>query len=514
MKRLRNVPWVSGMLVVINVIVFLMCTFSGNVLYNKGELDVVSVLAGKQYGRLLWAMFLHAGIEHIFNNMVLLFFLGAMIEKVTGHVTFLVLYFLSGIGGNLCSLLVKLLQMDYSASVGASGAIFGLDGVLLAWILLDRQSMPDVTPKRVILMIALSLYSGFTAQNIDNAAHVGGLVTGFLAGLLFCALRKHIDDPTIYVINKMQEVLEELRVHVERYNLYDGKTNITTLPQTLKEADGIILATTVEWYGIGGYMQQFLDACWLYGDKETITGIYMCPVVMSTTYGEREGKLSLAAAWEILGGLPCSGICGYIENTVTLEMNGQYGQIIEKKAENMYRTINQKIASFPASNKVMRQKVTIPKAINLTPQETEQLSEYVSDDTFVQRQKEDIQELTSMFRDMLDNSGTDNEQEYLEELRKVFVPQPGFEARYVINIEEKKNPLWIAIGSGALECGYGETEKPDVEMQMNRAAMEDIVNGRMTFQRAFMSGIMKRMKGDFRILRTLDQMFPFEENNR
>jgi hypothetical protein len=47
-----------------------------------------------------------------------------------------------------------------------------------------------------------------------------------------------IDDPTIYVINKMQEVLEELRVHVERYNLYDGKTNITTLPQTLKEADG------------------------------------------------------------------------------------------------------------------------------------------------------------------------------------------------------------------------------------------------------------------------------------
>ena len=62
MKRLRNVPWVSGMLVVINVIVFLMCTFSGNVLYNKGELDVVSVLAGKQYGRLLWAMFLHAGI--------------------------------------------------------------------------------------------------------------------------------------------------------------------------------------------------------------------------------------------------------------------------------------------------------------------------------------------------------------------------------------------------------------------------------------------------------------------
>ena len=106
-----------------------------------------------------------------------------------------------------------------------------------------------------------------------------------------------IDDPTLYVINKMQEVLEELHVTVERYHLYELKNTITTLPKTLKEVDGIILATTIEWFGIGGYMQQFLDACWLYGDKEKIASIYMCPVVMSTTYGEREGKLNLENAW-------------------------------------------------------------------------------------------------------------------------------------------------------------------------------------------------------------------------
>ncbi len=64
-----------------------------------------------------------------------------------------------------------------------------------------------------------------------------------------------IDDPTVYVIQKMQEVLEELRVNVTRYNLYECKQTIATLPQTLKEADGIILASTVEWYGIGGYMR-------------------------------------------------------------------------------------------------------------------------------------------------------------------------------------------------------------------------------------------------------------------
>ena len=92
----------------------------------------------------------------------------------------------------------------------------------------------------------------------------------------------------MHVLNKIQEVLSELNVTMERYDLYEYKNNIVTLPQTLKDADGIILATTVEWYGIGGWMQQFLDSCWLYGDKEKISRIYMCPIVMSTTYGERE----------------------------------------------------------------------------------------------------------------------------------------------------------------------------------------------------------------------------------
>ena len=65
-----------------------------------------------------------------------------------------------------------------------------------------------------------------------------------------------LDDPTLYVLDKMEEVLVELRVNVDRYNIYEHKSSISTLPQTMKDADGIILATTVEWLGIGGYMQQ------------------------------------------------------------------------------------------------------------------------------------------------------------------------------------------------------------------------------------------------------------------
>ena len=132
---------------------------------------------------------------------------------------------------------------------------------------------------------------------------------------------------------KLQEVFDELNVKVERFNLYELKNTITTLPASINDCDGIILATTVEWFGIGGYMQQFLDACWLYGDKEKISKIYMCPIVMSTTYGEREGKLDLAVSWEILGGLPCSGICGYIEDTAIFEKSENPGAAPEKESQ-------------------------------------------------------------------------------------------------------------------------------------------------------------------------------------
>jgi len=319
-----------------------------------------------------------------------------------------------------------------------------------------------------------------------------------------------LDDPTLYVINKMQEVLEELRVTVVRYNLYEMKNSITTLPQTLKDADGIILAATVEWHGIGGYLHQFLDACWLYGDKEKISKIYMCPVVMSTTYGEREGKLDLSVAWEILGGLPCSGICGYIADTVNLEMNKDYTNLIEKKAENMYRTVNQKTSSLPASNQAIKQMVSVTKNVDLTPQESEQLSQYAADESYVQRQKEDIQELTSLFKGMMKNKEGDTQSEYIAELKVGFRPQPGIKAAYRFLVDGKDKALIVEVDGPNMNCYYGEKDSIDVELKLGATTMNDIICSRMTFQRAFMGGSM-RTKGDFKLLRALDQIFVFEK---
>lgn len=316
-----------------------------------------------------------------------------------------------------------------------------------------------------------------------------------------------MDDPTLYVINKMQEVLEELNVKVERFMLYELKNSITTLPQTLKDADGIILASTVEWYGIGGYMQQFLDACWLYGDKEKISQMYMCPVVMSTTCGEREGKMNLAVAWEILGGKPCSGICGYMTNLTELENNEGYNLLIEKKAENVYRSIQQKAVTLPCSNQVAQRKVSLSPNIDLTPQETEQLSQYAADDSYVQRQKEDIQELADMFRGMMNQENKSND-EYQEKFQEHFRPQPGIKAVYKMTLEGSGRVIALQVAGKELQCHNEWNDRADVEAQISEETLNEIVAGRMTFQRAFMSGDMK-IKGDFKLLRSLDDIFVF-----
>ncbi len=317
-----------------------------------------------------------------------------------------------------------------------------------------------------------------------------------------------LEDPTLYVLSKTEEVLNELRVKVERYNIYEYKNCISTLPQTFKDCDGIILATTVEWLGIGGYMQQFLDACWLYGDKDKIASTYMQPIVMSTTYGEQEAKLSLINAWSTLGGLNCSGLCGYVEDLASFKMNGDFTKIIEKKAENLYRTISQKVKSLPASSQAVSRSVLLTPKLELTPAESERLSQYVSDDNYVKQQKEDIAELSAHFKNMMEAAGQLDESPYLIDFETHFHSNPDNNARYLFMIEGRKKPLSIVIKKGELNVSYGQQEDTDVYVKLNTAVMDNIVSGRMTFQRAFMSGELTA-KGDFKTLRLLDDIFIF-----
>jgi putative sterol carrier protein len=317
-----------------------------------------------------------------------------------------------------------------------------------------------------------------------------------------------IEDPTLYVIGKLTEVLKELRVKVTRYNLYEEKNTIAMLPKTLKEADGIILATTVEWMGIGGFMQQFLDACWLYADKEKLAKLYMMPVVTANTYGEREAQLVLIQAWEMLGGISYNGLSTYVEDHAEFETNTEYARIIEAMAEAYYRIINQRRSTLPASNIVLRQNLFKSNSIVLTPQESEQLSMYVSDDTYVKKQKEDIEELTQLYKDMLDGGENDGGQEFIRNLKENFHPIEDFSASYSIDFSDTKKTLVVEIQENHLKCHYGEKADADVIAKTTRDVMNKLILGRITFQGAFMSGELTA-KGNFKTLRTFDQVFQF-----
>lgn len=315
-----------------------------------------------------------------------------------------------------------------------------------------------------------------------------------------------IDDPTLFTIDKIAQVLDELRVNVERYNLYEDKSGISVLPKTLKGADGVILAASVEWFGIGGYLQQFLDACWLYGDKENIQHIYMLPVVMATTYGERESQHTLIKAWEMLGGVPCEGICAYVDNHVDFETNQDYNLMIEKCAENFYRAISKKRIAFPNSSSQVKKTVLRSSTLSLTPQESEQLSAYVSNDDYVKKQKEDIEELANLFKGMMDvGSGSD---QFIDELKSHFNPQEQMKAVFEIDFTDENKSLILDIDYQNLNCYYGSVDNPDVLAKIKSDVFGDIISGKKAFQSAFMSGELSA-RGDLKLLRNFDTIFRF-----
>ena len=127
--------------------------------------------------RLVTSVFLHAGIFHLICNMYSLYIIGPQLESFFGKVKYTIIFIGSGIIGNLLSM--AFLQDSY-VSVGASGAIFGLLGSLLYFGYHYRVYLSSVIKSQIIPLIVLNLVIGYMITNINNLAHIGGLVGGFL----------------------------------------------------------------------------------------------------------------------------------------------------------------------------------------------------------------------------------------------------------------------------------------------------------------------------------------------
>ncbi len=191
-EKFRNLPWINLCLVAVNVIVFLICTFTGDLLYNEGAFSVRNLIEEGAFYRMLTSMFLHADIEHLVSNMVVLYYVGEIVEKKIGHLPYLVIYLLSGLAGDVFSMAYELWTGEYVSSVGASGAIFGIEGALLLLVALHHGKLENMTAGRVAFAIAFSLYCGFTSTFINNAAHIGGLMMGMTAMTLLWIINPRI----------------------------------------------------------------------------------------------------------------------------------------------------------------------------------------------------------------------------------------------------------------------------------------------------------------------------------
>ncbi len=202
---------INTTIIVINVIAFLILHYTpllggeGRML-GKGALSWYYVIIEKEYYRVLTSMFMHSDFEHLFNNMLVLLFVGDNLERAVGKLKYLFLYFGTGIIAGITSISYNMwkengqyLIGNSTFSIGASGAIFGVVGAMLFIVAINRGRLEDISARQMALFAIFSLYGGIVNTQIDMAAHVGG----FLAGILLSALvyrrsskRTGIDQPS------------------------------------------------------------------------------------------------------------------------------------------------------------------------------------------------------------------------------------------------------------------------------------------------------------------------------
>lgn len=183
------------LLAAVNVIVFLVLSFlgmteDGEFMLKHGAMYVPYLIQRGEYYRLFSSMFLHFGYDHLVNNMIVLVAMGWNLELDIGKVKFLIVYFVSGLAGNVLSAWWDIQTGSMAISAGASGAIFGIIGALLYVAIRNRGRIGDISGRGLVFMIVLTLYYGFTSGGVDNMAHIGGLLAGFLSGALLYRKRK------------------------------------------------------------------------------------------------------------------------------------------------------------------------------------------------------------------------------------------------------------------------------------------------------------------------------------
>ncbi len=211
LRRSSSGAVVTRGLIAMNVLIYVaMLLVSGFDLFGGFSLETLTIAGADVYGltvgdrqwwRLLACVFLHANLIHIAMNMWALHALGETAERLFGSAMFTALYVLAGLGGSVASLAFTLAGDPSMPSVGASGAVFGVMGGLMGFVLRQRGTVPPSVYRGLtrsgVLFTGLNVAIGFSMPSIDNAAHLGGLVTGLVCGLLMSRALPPAPQPSL-----------------------------------------------------------------------------------------------------------------------------------------------------------------------------------------------------------------------------------------------------------------------------------------------------------------------------
>ena len=188
---LEDKPFITIGIIAINVIMYVITAYlsfayaSGSI-FNS-DTDVLILLGAKvneliasgQYYRLISCMFLHGGIVHLGVNMYSLHAIGPMVERVYGRAKYIIIYLFAGICASIFSYI-----FSTSVSIGASGAIFGTLGAVLVFAIKSKGKAGSGFIRSILSVIFINIFIGATLPNIDNFAHIGGLIGGMLIAFL------------------------------------------------------------------------------------------------------------------------------------------------------------------------------------------------------------------------------------------------------------------------------------------------------------------------------------------
>ena len=178
MEEIKKEPVTAG-LIFLNTLIFLIVEFTGGSENGQHMLECGAayaplILEQGEWYRIFSSMFLHFGLPHLVNNMLVLFVMGQRLEPAVGRMRFLLIYLAGGIGGNIVSLCWDMHTGVFAVSAGASGAVFAVIGGMIYVIIRHKGRVADLTMRQMIIMAAFSLYFGFASEGVDNAAHAEG----------------------------------------------------------------------------------------------------------------------------------------------------------------------------------------------------------------------------------------------------------------------------------------------------------------------------------------------------